>query len=59
MEMSWVPQETVCQLLTAEEIKAKASEDSMEKIEISNGHRWQAASEMPLSDPTSWYVCPV
>lgn len=35
----------------AEEVKAEASEDSVEKIEISNGHRWQAASELAFMTP--------
>lgn len=44
-------QDVVSQLLVAEEVKAEARGDSVEKIETSNGHSWQTASEMAPNDP--------
>lgn len=35
----------------AEIVKAEASEASLEKIKMFNGHRWPAASEMAPRDP--------
>lgn len=44
----------------AEGVRAEAGEESLEKIKMFNGHRWQAASEMahllvfkPLCNPLS------